>query len=220
MFSFFQHLTKFLCLGTYGEPLANQMQQMRLRGSGGRQPYPLPPATYFGCGHHEPMTGRENREIRWLDPRGEAFRAIFKTLTDTGLCNTIKRCYKGAHTSELESYHSTKLWLLPKQCHFGMLSTVSMTELAILRHNQRILAGRGTEYDSLSYSRAQNKYTAKLRHVYDHSPLHRSLLSSMMEGLDTSIGSIPDAPDTFHGVPKPTQEERDELFRVKRSRLA
>eukprot|EP00116_Pleurobrachia_bachei_P006038 sb/3466300/ len=176
----------------------------------GKSPYPTLDTTPSGCSHG-PLTNRQKRETPWLDPKGTAYGALFGVLTDTRLCNQLRKCNVFVHTNSVETFHANKLHLLPKLVGFTRDTHVALTMLAALHTNDRVDSEPIAQYRVRQYSRSAGQYFARWRNVYDKTTLHHSILDRALEIAGDKSYSAPDLkeftptdlPARFHGVELP-----------------
>ena len=76
------------------------------------------------CSHAKRMRHRRYRGISWLDIDGDAFKSLFRYLTDTRFCNSLKKCSQFLHTGGLEVYHNVRLKLLPKRTSYSLVKMI------------------------------------------------------------------------------------------------
>ena len=189
-----------------------------------KRPYPKPPSVGIPdqkCLHGRLTKGNE-RKCLWFKLGEPDYEALFKVLTNTKLCNSMKKCAKFLHTGALEALHCAKLKYLPKRKAFKMDTTIVMMMLVCLEPNNRLTAVTKTK-TRIAYSRAQKKYVLKNTKTMDNLSLKKAIMSSVrnnvkdrrMLALDLSRYKRKSVPRTFH---KPSREtlEKEKLTRLNR----
>ena len=112
------------------------------------------------CSHAKRMRHRRYRGISWLDIDGDAFKSLFRYLTDTRFCNSLKKCSQFLHTGGLEVYHNVRLKLLPKRTSYSLVKMIVAGMLICIEVNSNLDVARKSCW---KWSRSQKKYVSKQR---------------------------------------------------------
>ena len=153
------------------------------------------------------------------------FETLFRVLTNTKLCNSMKKCSKFLHTGALEALHCAKLKYLPKMKAFKMDTTIVMMMIVCLEHNYRLTAATKTK-TRVAYSRAQKKYVLKNTKTTDNISHKKSLMEAVRDNvksktildMDLSRYKRRPVPKAFHLTAKPSRDtlEQQKLTRLNR----
>ena len=130
--------------------------------------------------------------ISWLDMDGDAFKSIFRYLTDTRFCNSLKKCSQFLHIGGLEAYHDVMLKLLPKRTSCSLTNTIIAGMLVCIEVNSNLDVTRKSCW---KWSRSQNKYVSKQRILKKNYSFRDQILNEMMKTVEAdnempSIGDI------------------------------
>ena len=130
----------------------------RLRG---KKKYPLFNLV-LACLHCK-LTRKGLRRTPWLQKGSDAFKKLFKMLTEKTLCDDIKHCKDFRHTGHLENYHNVRLKYLPKRQHYSYHTTVinSMITAIEVNHNSPEPSAVNTSKKIVSYSKAAGQWVLK-----------------------------------------------------------
>jgi hypothetical protein len=163
---------------------------------------------------HGPLKHRGDRNTMWFEVNDNDYVSLWKKITDTRLCNAMKKCAPFKHTGNLESFHSSVLKYMPKRKAFTMDTTIILTMLASLEHNlaqdgERVVKERAV------YSRAQKGYVLKNIVTVDRFSYKTDMIRKVINNfvinkpgeLDIrSYKKIP-VPKRFHLLDRPKLEE-------------
>jgi solute carrier family 8 (sodium/calcium exchanger) len=160
------------------------------------------------CNHTQNIKHRKKKGLKLLDTKSDAFKALYDLLTDTYMCNTLKKCNKFQHTGNLEVYHSVRLKLLSKRIGYKITRMIVAGMLVCIEVNSNLNNVKYKNY--WNYCKAQGKYvTIKRRlgkdynfrreildeainHIRDgHSPMSLDLTRYIKKPIPTNIRAIP-----------------------------
>ena len=135
--------------------------------------------------------------ISWLDMDGDAFKSIFRYLTDTRFCNSLKKCSQFIHIGGLEAYHDVMLKLLPKRTSCSLTKTIIAGMLVCIEVNSNLDVTRKSCW---KWSRSQNKYVSKQRILKKNYSFRDEILNEMMKTVmaDNEMPSIGDILEGYY----------------------
>ena len=131
------------------------------------------------CRHASRIKHRRLRGLKWLDIKSDLYKDLFKYLTDTRLCNSLKKCCRFIHTGGLEVYHNVRLKLLPKRSSYSLIRMIVMGMLTAIDVNSNLEGVTRKEY--WTWSRSQKKYVIKNRILNKNYRYRIAILEDMME---------------------------------------
>lgn len=144
------------------------------------------------CSHSSRMRHRRLRGTHWLDMDGGAFKTLFKFLTDTRFCNSIKKCNEFLHTGGLEVYHNVRLKLLPKRSSYKLVRMIVSGMLVAIDVNSNLESNTNLKRKRYwKWSRSQKQYVAKQRILKKDYSFRVEIMNNMMSNLKNNIESIP-----------------------------
>ena len=163
---------------------------------------------------HGGLTKRDDRATNWFKVDDADYKALFKVLTDTRMCNAMLKCAHFKHTGRNESLHRSKLKYLPKLASYTFDKTLIMNMLVCMEHNLA-MQGERTERERPAFSRAMKDYTVKTVTTVDRTSFKHEMMEQIVKKLAAGKPRVLDLssykripiPKTFHGVPKPSLEE-------------
>ena len=184
-----------------------------------KKPYPKPFTCIKGCIHPR-LKRNKVRATQWLKVDSPEFEALVKMLTNTRLCNDMKKCRSFLHTGELENIHSVKNKYLPKRKHFGIETSIVYMMLVAIETNVHAAAresGKLKNKSYVEYSKAAADYVLKKKYLKDSIPfklelmadIHKNLEDGNVEKLDLSEYILKAVPKFIHSsdIVKPSKEE-------------
>ena len=182
----------------------------------GTKPYPKPPTLdklNQKC-LHQTLTKGASRKGMWFKIGDSDFEALFKVITNTRMCNSMKKCAQFLHTGALEALHCAKLKYLPKRKAFSMDSTIVLMMLVCIEHNKNLRLGTALKPKTkVAYSRAQKQYVLKNNYFRDNISYKKSFLELVQNHVKSNtkltfdLGRYKrkDVPKRFHSAEKPSK---------------
>ena len=146
----------------------------------------------FECPHAKRM---QYRGVSWLDMDGDAYKNLFRYLTDARFCNSLKKCSQFLHTGGLEAYHDVMLKFLPKRTSCSLVKTIIAGMLVCIEVNSNLDVARKSCW---KWSRSQNKYVSKQRILKKNYSFRDEILNEMMKTVMADI-KMPSMRDTLEG---------------------
>ena len=143
--------------------------------------------TVLKCSHKTRMRHRRLRGIEWLDIEGDAYKSLFRYLTDTKFCNSLRKCCQFLHTGGLEVYHNVRLKLLPKRTSYSLVKMIMSSMLVAIDVNSNLLGSENIKRKKgWKWSRSQKKYVPKHRILKKDYSFRQDLIKDMMAGVMSS----------------------------------
>lgn len=161
---------------------------------------------------HSSLNHRDERSTMWFKIDDDDYIKLFKVLTDTRLCNSMKKCASFKHTARLEALHSSRLKYLPKLNSYTTDKTILMTMLVSLEHNLAMDCSTKVIIPQIKFSRAHDNFTVKNKVKVDRKTFKKDMIQQVLSNIVAGTPGVTDLssykripiPKTFHMKPKPT----------------
>ena len=140
------------------------------------------------CSHRTQMRHRRLKGTNWMSFDDPGYISLFRYLTDTKFCNSLKKCCQFLHTGGLEVYHNVRLKLMPKRSSYKLVRMVISSMLVAIEVNENL----ETESDENNverrkywkWSRSQKKYVPKQRILKKDFSFRSEIMDAMMTNLE------------------------------------
>eukprot|EP00116_Pleurobrachia_bachei_P019200 sb/3479462/ len=178
--------------------------------------------------YHAPFTRGQKRKTACFDISDTKFKSYVDILANPQTVAALKKCKSFFHTGRLESFHSSKLLLLPKLNHYQNETMEVFGKLAAIRNNENVDGENiKRQYVVINYSRRTKTYSKKIRTEYDPVPHLRDIFDRV--GVRLINGKAPlrarmgkkkkNKPERFHKQDVPDDVEfRTRGFRTQDAR--
>ena len=135
-------------------------------------------STFRKCRHASRIKHRRLRGLKWLATNIDSYRDLFEYLTDTRLCDSLKKCCRFIHTGGLEVYHNVRLKLLPKRSSYSLIRMTVMGMLTAIDVNSNLEGITRKQY--WKWSRSQKQYVIKNRILKKNYQYRIAIMEEMM----------------------------------------
>ena len=163
------------------------------------------------CAHPPGTSHRRMRGMKWLDMASKGYYELFKALTDTRLCNTLKMCATFLHTGGVEVYHNVRLKLLPKRTAYSLTRMIVSGLLIAIEVNYNLdNVDRTTRW---KWNKARKKYVTSTRVLSKDYSFRQEILTSALDHLRSGQKHLPldlsdyikkEVPANINAEPKPS----------------